>query len=262
MHPLLHALWDNRARHARALLALARREIVPLALLLAAASCLWIFAGLVDEVGENETHAFDMAVLESLRAGAPDDPLGPSWLEEAARDFTSLGGTYILVMFALVAGIYLILTRRAAEGLYLGVCLLGGSLLSNGMKALIGRSRPDEIYRAMDAFSPSFPSGHALSSAVFYLTLGAILARAQERRRVKAFILLTALWLTVLVGVTRVYLGVHWTTDVVAGWTLGAAWAALCWLGLLLIQRRAGNSSPVYGGSVGEADEGGATPPR
>src|SRR5690554_4801577 len=98
MHPLLPSLWTRRADHARTLLAFARREIVPLALLCLAAASLLVFAGLVDEVGENDTHAFDMAVLETLRGAGPGDPLGPHWLEEAARDYTSLGGTYVLVM--------------------------------------------------------------------------------------------------------------------------------------------------------------------
>lgn len=238
MRVSLHSVWDRRSDYVRAALGLARRELIPLALLLTAAGCLWVFAGLVDEVVEDETRGFDMAVLEALRAGAPDDPLGPEWLEEAARDYTSLGGTYVLVMLGVLVGVYLLLTRRRAEAAYLALALTGGSLISNGVKALIGRSRPEDIYQAMPAFTASFPSGHALLSAVFYLTLGALLARVQERRRAKAFILLAALWMTLLVGTTRIYLGVHWTTDVIAGWTLGAAWAALCWLGLLTLQRR------------------------
>src|SRR5690606_39587 len=127
------------------------------------------------------------------------------------------------------AGIYLVLTRRAGAAVFLAASLTGGALLSNGVKALIGRSRPDEIYQAAPVFTASFPSGHALLSAVFYLTLGAVLARVQERRRVKIFLMGAAVWMSLLVGATRIYLGVHWTTDVLAGWTLGAAWAALCW---------------------------------
>lgn len=240
----LRSLWADRAPHAAWLLAFARREIVPLLLLAFAAACLWIFAGLVDEVMENETHSFDMAILDALRAGAPGDPIGPEWLEEAARDFTSFGATLVLAMLAVMAALYLALARHAGAALYLILCASGGALLSTGAKALIGRSRPDEIYQAMPAFSASFPSGHALASAVFYLTLGALLARVQERRRVKAFLVGAAVWMTLLVGVTRIYLGVHWTTDVIAGWTLGAAWAALCWCGLLLLQRRESKGRP------------------
>ena len=258
MRTLLHSLWTHRADHARTLFALARREIVPIFLLCFAAACLWLFAGLVDEVAENETHGFDMAVLDALRGAGPEDPIGPEWLEDAARDFTSFGGTLVLIMMALIAGAYLVLTRRGPAAIYLAVCLAGGGALSNIVKATMGRSRPDEIYQAVPVFSASFPSGHALLSAVFYLTLGALLSRVQERKRVKAFLLATAVWMTLLVGSTRIYLGVHWTTDVLAGWTLGAAWAALCWCGLLLLQKRrvwkAPGAAPVYGGDVPAGD--------
>lgn len=76
----------------------------------------------------------------------------------------------------------------------------------------------------------SFPSGHSIPSALTYLTMEALLARSYTRKRIKAFLLCMAVLLTGLVGVSRVYLGVHWPTDVLAGWTAGATWAALCWL--------------------------------
>lgn len=244
MKTRLRSLWARRWDHARTALTLARREIVPLLLLCFTAICLLTFAELVDDVMENDTHAFDLAVLDTLRGAGPGDPLGPEWLEDAARDFTSFGGTMVLATMSALACLYLALTRRGGAAVYLALCLAGGSLLSNGVKELIGRSRPDEIYQAAPVFTASFPSGHALLSAVFYLTLGALLSRVQERRRVKLFLLGTALFLTLLVGATRIYLGVHWTTDVFAGWILGAAWAALCWCGLLLIQRRGPSPSP------------------
>ena len=76
-----------------------------------------------------------------------------------------------------------------------------------------------------------------MMSAVVYLTLGALLARSQPRKRLKAYFLLVAAFLTLIVGVSRVYLGVHWPTDVLAGWTAGAVWAILCWLAARRLQR-------------------------
>mgnify|MGYP000126754290 CR=1 FL=1 len=240
MQKLISTVWAERRAHAARLIALVRREIGLILLLAVAAACLWAFAGIADEVLEQETHGFDMAVLEALRAAGPGDPIGPEWLEDYARDFTSLGGVPILALMAIVCAAYLTLTRRRATAAYLVGALTGGSLISAGLKDLFDRTRPDAVFQATPVYSASFPSGHAFLSAVAYLTLGALLARVQERRRAKIFVLSVAVFLALLVGFTRIYLGVHWATDVLAGWTLGAAWAALCWTGLLLMQRRAG----------------------
>ena len=102
--------------------------------------------------------------------------------------------------------------------------------LSQGLKALFGRERPDVALRAVEAMNPSFPSGHAMLSAAVFLTLGVLSAHYVGRKRVKAYVVAAALTATLLVGVTRVYLGVHWPSDVLAGWALGAAWAMACWL--------------------------------
>ena len=107
------------------------------------------------------------------------------------------------------------------------VAVVGGMLLSTGLKLGFERPRPDLVPHGARVYTASFPSGHAMLSAVTYLTLGALLARVQERRRVKAFFIGLAVVLTLLVGVSRVYLGVHWPSDVLAGWCVGAAWAVL-----------------------------------
>jgi len=116
--------------------------------------------------------------------------------------------------------------------------VLGGQLIGTILKDLFQRPRPDLVPFSAYASGASFPSGHTLMSAVTYLTLGALLARSQERKRVKAYLLLVAIFLTFAVGVTRVYLGVHWPTDVLAGWTAGAVWALICWLTARKLQSR------------------------
>jgi undecaprenyl-diphosphatase len=106
------------------------------------------------------------------------------------------------------------------------------------LKEFFERPRPDLVPHGAEVFTASFPSGHAMMSAVVYLTLGALLARVETGLRVKAFVLSVSVLLTVLVGISRVYLGVHWPTDVLAGWTVGAAWAVMCWLIARVLQRK------------------------
>ena len=131
-------------------------------------------------------------------------------------------------MFVSVLG-YLVLVRKRAAGLLVLGAVFGGQVLSTLLKLLFDRPRPDLIPDAPHEFTASFPSGHAMLSAVTYLTLAALLARVQPLRRARIYLLALAILLTVLIGVSRVYLGVHWPTDVLAGWSIGSAWAMLCW---------------------------------
>ena len=133
---------------------------------------------------------------------------------------------------------FLLLTRERAAAVLTIAAVVGGALLSMALKSGFDRPRPDLVPHAVEVTSASFPSGHAMLSAVTYLTLGALLTRVQPQRRVKAYLLTVAVVLTVLIGVSRVYLGVHWPTDVLAGWCIGSAWAMLCWLAALWLQRR------------------------
>ena len=222
----------------RDILDIARQEIRLLILFLIIAASLTGFANIADEVQEGETHAFDLMVLESLRTSDPGDPVGPDWFEDMARDVTALGSTALLVLVIVAASLYLFLARKRSSGLFLIAAVVSGTLASTFLKALFGRSRPDAIYQVAETYTASFPSGHSFLSAVAYLTLGALLMRAQPRRRMKAYIFTLALIIVILVGLTRIYLGVHWTTDVLAGWSLGAAWAAASWMIMLLLQRR------------------------
>lgn len=197
------------------------------------------FAELADEVEDGETHAFDRAVMLALREpGNPADPLGPAWVEFLARDLTALGGTAVLVLLTLAALGFLLLSRRWGAAVFVTLSMVGGTLISNTLKAVFDRPRPDLVPHAVEVSSASFPSGHAMLSAVAYLTLGALIAEVLPQRRFRIYLLLWAVFLTLLVGITRVYLGVHWPTDVLAGWCIGAAWALLCASVAYWMQRR------------------------
>jgi undecaprenyl-diphosphatase len=200
---------------------------------------LWGFAELADEVADGETHAFDRAVMLAMREpGNSAEPLGPKWLELVARDVTALGGAPVLVLLTLAAVGFLLLRRKFGPALLVAVSVVGGTLLSTGLKILFSRPRPDIVPHAMEATSASFPSGHSMLAVITYLTLGAVLAEVQTERRLKVYILSWALLLSLFVGWSRVYLGVHWPTDVLAGWCVGSAWALLCGSVAMWLQRR------------------------
>jgi undecaprenyl-diphosphatase len=200
-----------------------------LAALLVVFGCGWAFLMLADEVAEGETHGFDTALLLALREPAdPADPLGPPWVEELMRDVTALGGLVTLAAITLAVAVFLGLRRRRGDMWLVLAAVGGGQVLSTLFKRGFDRPRPDLVPHEAVVYTASFPSGHAMMAAVTYLTLGALLANAQTSRRIKAFLMGVAVLVTLAVGVSRVYLGVHWPTDVLAGWAAGAAWATLC----------------------------------
>ena len=207
--------------------------------LVAAGFGLWVFAELADEVMEGETRRVDETVLLAMRvAGDPADPVGPSWLEEMFRDFTALGSTAVLVLVTLSSAGYLKLRGRPRLAWLLVLAVLGAVALSHGLKAGFDRPRPDLISHGAVVHTASFPSGHSLLSATVFLTCGSLLAAAHRSRRLQAYILGWAVFLATLVGLSRIYLGVHWPTDVVAGWAVGTAWAATWWLGAQWLEER------------------------
>lgn len=199
----------------------------------------WAFLELADEVMEGKTLGIDERLLLSLRNPLDhSDPLGPEWLEEMARDFTSLGSTGVLTLIVLAVLGYLLLSRRFRAALFTLVAVPGGMLLSAMLKLGFDRPRPDLVPHETVVYTASFPSGHSMMSAVTYLTLAALLGRLHPQPQLKSYFLIVAAFLALLTGVSRVYLGVHWPTDVLAGWAAGAAWAALCWLIAGWLQRR------------------------
>ena len=223
-------------------------QFVMLAALLVCAGSLLGFAALVDETFEGDTHAFDEGILLALRNPADTaDPIGPFWLEIMMRDFTSLGSHAVLLLIGVLAFGYLLLARKRLSAGLLLVSFAGAMALNSLLKQGFDRPRPELVAHLAEVHTASFPSGHAMLSAACYLTLGALLAGVAQGRRLKTYLMGTAILLTLLVGGSRIYLGVHWPTDVLAGWCLGAAWAMGCWLALRgwLAWRGTTGSGPV-----------------
>jgi undecaprenyl-diphosphatase len=214
-------------------------QFITLAALCVCAGGLYGFIVIVDEVGEGEAHGFDSAILLALRSPNDlHDPIGPAWLEIMFRDITALGSYTIVVVVGVLALGYLAVLRHWASALLILISLLGGWLLKSALKQTFERPRPELVAHLVEVQSGSFPSGHAMLSAVMFLTLGAVLAQAQSGRRLKAYVLGCAVALTLIVGASRVYLGVHWPTDILAGWSIGASWAMACWLVAHFLRRR------------------------
>ncbi|HEY0034557.1 MAG TPA: phosphatase PAP2 family protein [Devosia sp.] len=203
-------------------------EIWLLAAIAVVSGLILAFLSIADEVVEGETEAFDKSILMLFRdPNNVDQIIGPQWVHEMVRDITSLGSFSLLSLAVVGVCAYLVMVRLRSAALLLVVSVLTGTLLSTFLKMGYNRPRPD-LTAMSTQFTASFPSGHAMLSAVTFLTIGAVLARLAPTRRLKIFAIGTAIFLTVLVGSSRLYMGVHYPSDVLAGWCLGAAWAVLC----------------------------------
>ena len=196
---------------------------------------LWLQAD--SRIAHNQS--FDERILRALRSDDdPSRPIGPRWLRIVAEDITALGSATVLGLAVTAVVGFLALNGLYKNAAYVLIASLGGWFLNDLFKSVFARPRPSIVPHLREVFTLSFPSGHALTSAVVYLTLGALLARTQTDRKVKTYVLGVAVLLTVLVGVSRVYLGVHWPTDVLAGWALGGVWALICLLVMGWLQAR------------------------
>jgi undecaprenyl-diphosphatase len=215
-----------------------RQEPLIPAVLLLIAGGLWMFLEIADEVGQGESHRLDEAILLAMREpGDLSNPIGSRRLEEMGRDLTALGGFTILTGLTLVSiGIALFLKRPRIAAL-IAIAITSGSFLSSLLKSGFDRPRPDLVPHGTVVTNASFPSGHSMMAAVVYLTLGILLARTQSSRPLRIYLIALSVMVTLLVGISRVYLGVHWPTDVLAGWTVGAAWALLSGLIAIRIDR-------------------------
>jgi undecaprenyl-diphosphatase len=184
--------------------------------------------------------SLDERLMLALRNPANlGDAIGPRWLEGAVRDVSALGGSAVLVLLSLAVISFLLIRRQRHAALLVLAAAGGGALLMGGLKEAFARPRPQLVPHLFgDVVTPSFPSGHAMAATAVYLTLAALVARLVEDRRSKAFVVSVALVLVVLIGGSRVYLGVHWPSDVLAGWTAGLSWGVACWIVMARLQTR------------------------
>lgn len=198
----------------------------------------YAFLQIADEVSEAEFDSYDRALLMAFRR--PDDlatPLGPPWFREFMAELTALGGYPLLtIIVALVVG-YLLIARMFGPALFSLLAIVSGTAVSQLLKMLYDRPRPDLVEQLVTVHTASFPSGHAAMSAVVYLTLASLIVRLVDSTQIRVYVLAVALLLTVSIGISRVYLGVHWPSDVAAGWAFGVAWASLSWLVVAAMRR-------------------------
>jgi undecaprenyl-diphosphatase len=210
---------------------LERRELRLLLVGLGLCAAVFLFIRLAGEVMEGETQAFDAAIVRGLRSAAdPARPIGPEWVEGVLIDVTALGSPVVLGLVVLIIIGYLLLEARYLTAVIVLVTSISGELLNEALKLLVERPRPSIVPHLRTVVTLSFPSGHAMQSALIYLTLGALLMRVVEGRLTKIYCMAVAIFLTFIVGVSRVFLGVHYPTDVLGGWMLGFLWAAVTFL--------------------------------
>ena len=206
-------------------------ELAVLLALLAAVAGTLVFVEVADEVFEGDTQALDERILLALRdADDPSRPIGPVWMGEIGRDITALGGYSVLILVTICVIVWLWLDDNYPAMRFVIAAIVGGFLLSMVLKSVFDRPRPDIVPHLSEAYTSSFPSGHSMMSAIVYLTLGSLLARTVPRPELKFFFLAVPLLLSLLIGVSRVYMGVHYPSDVLGGWSAGLAWATFCWL--------------------------------
>lgn len=217
---------------------LERNELNVLLIGLGLSAVLFLFIQLAGEVMEGETQGFDAAIVRSLRsAGDPSRPIGPSWTQGVLLDITALGSPVVLGLVVLIITGYLLLEARYLTALMVVATSITGEVLNELLKLLFERPRPDIVPHLQTVVTASFPSGHAMQSAVIYLTLGALLMRVVEGRLTKIYCMAIAMLLTFIVGVSRVFLGVHYPSDVLGGWMLGFLWAAITFLATRRFER-------------------------
>lgn len=218
-----------------------RLETRALLLWLGAAGAIWAFLKLAGEMTEGETNAFDSKILLALRRpGDLADPIGSRSVEESMRDITALGGVTFLTLLTVVATLALVLHGKWKRAAVFAGTVIAANISSEVLKQVYDRPRPTLVPHGVYVYSGSFPSGHSTLAAATFLTLATVIASLEPRRSTKALTYVLAIALTIMVGFSRVYLGVHWPSDVLGGWSLGAAWALVAWIVLNRVTRTEG----------------------
>jgi undecaprenyl-diphosphatase len=198
----------------------------------------FVFLAVAGRVMEGDTQKLDEAIVQWFRsAGDPGLPRGPAWLREVGIDITALGSTVVLLLLVLAVSGFLWIQRQPRLIVLLLASAAGGFVINAAMKAVFARPRPSVVPHLREVFTPSFPSGHAALSAVVYLTIGVLLFEVVRGRTARLYCLAVAMAATGLIGLSRVYLGVHYPSDVLAGWAAGIAWATACWVAVQYVEK-------------------------
>ncbi len=196
-----------------------------------------VFLKIGEEVSEGATARLDRAILLAFR-NSPSDPIGSFAIQAAVINLSALGSAAVMILIVIIASLYFALSGNGRYGLLLMGCATGTFIGMYLLKGFYERARPSVVTHLTENNDLSFPSGHSMISAAVYLTLSVVIARALPTRRLRVFSVATGAFLTMLIGLSRIYLGVHYPTDVLAGWTAGAAWALCCGLILRALVRR------------------------
>ena len=198
-----------------------------------------VFVALSAEIMRGEKFWFDHHILRSLRETTDSKvPIGPSFLLASMRDISALGGSTVIIFIAIVGTGYLAITKKIRMLAFFLVSIFGATVAMTALKSFFARPRPDIVPFLTTVTAASFPSGHSMLSAVVYLTIGAILAKATKNSALKIYYMVIAAVLSGLIGISRVYLGVHYPTDVIAGWCAGIVWASLSYLVAQVLERK------------------------
>ncbi len=214
------------------------------AIALFAGSLVLLGAHVADELIEGERFAVDTRLLLALRVpGDPQTPVGPAWLLQSAVDISALGGYTLLWLFGVAGIAWLVAAGKRREAAWIAVSLIGSSVIDGLLKNWIARPRPELVPHLVQVTNASFPSGHAMISSAVYLTLALMLAEGIGRdgwqgKAGRTAVVIFFSGLAVLIGMSRIYLGVHWPSDVLAGWCFGTAWALLVWMADRWLGRR------------------------
>ncbi|MEZ5895978.1 MAG: phosphatase PAP2 family protein [Parvularculaceae bacterium] len=184
-----------------------------------------VFAICVGLVTSGASASFDRAVVAGLR-DAQDQSLiaGPAWLGPFVKDITALGGTPVLTALCLLLAGFLVVRREWRRLVLLLGVVAGETIIVHALKDAFGRARPENVPHLVEATSASFPSGHSASAAAIFVVLAAMLAPSLKDAASRYYIYVAAIILALMVGASRIFLGVHYPTDVLAGWSFGVAW--------------------------------------